>query len=285
MMIKIPKVNPHAQSANIKTNVPPTQKEINKQKPPQVKTGIYDIPGFPKPDDKDMSVFYDPADLLDLSEEAQDKIKNDMAANIQAEHAENDGEGGSGDLTDNSRRFTRMLVAAKTHMEVQDVLSAAHKDKMELIKAAAFGDEKAKAIIRKIDKVIKRGHRKMRDLSKEIQLLQRQQRAEKKEQDQIARQVREELKRAKLEREQRERKYLHEKDEDDDDENAPMISGPSMAATEAKIRALAQAMADLKTSSVGSGNAAQSDAGTVSTADISGGEAAIAGGEATEATE
>jgi len=276
-MIKTTKVNPHVKSANIKANVPPTQKEIIKQKPPQVKTNVYDIPGFPEPDNKDTAIFNDPADLLDLSEDIQDKIKNNMTANIQAEHVENDSEGG-GDLTDNSRRLTRLLVAAKSHMEVQDVLSAAHKDKMELIKAAAFGDEKAKAIIRKIDKVIKRGHRKMRDLSKEIQLLQRQQRAEKKEQEQIVRQLREELKRAQLEREQRERKYLHENDEDDDDENAPMLSGPSMAATEAKIRALAEAKAAL--TAVGSSSSSSEAASfnnTGMSADIGGGEAAIAG--------
>jgi len=283
MMIKIPKVNPHAQNSSMKANLPPINKEINKQKSPQTKSSILNPPGFSEPDEKGMSDFYAPADFLELSEEAQDKLQEYMA-NLQAESAETDDDS-NGDLTDNSRRFTRMIVAAKSHMEVQDVLSAVHKDKMELIKAAAFGDEGAKAIIRKLDKVIRRGNRKLRDLSKEIQMLQRQQRAEKKEQEQIAKQIRAELKRAQLERKQRERKYLDERDDEDDDDSTPAVSGPSMAATEAKIRALAQAMADLKTSSVGTGSTAQGDTGTGTTAESGGGEAAIAGGESAEATE
>jgi len=283
MMIKNVKTNPHLQKTDKKANTPPVQKEVVKQKVPQEKPYTLDMSGFHKQDDQDELHFYSPADLFDLSEEAKEKLKNDMMANIQAEAAEDDNEGG-GELTDNSRRYTRMLVSAKSHMEVQDVLSAVYKDKMELIKAAAFGDESAKAIIRKLDKVIRRGNRKMRDLSKEIQLLQRQQRAEKKEQEEIARKVREELKRAQLERQQRERKYLDERDDDDDEETAPAISGPSMAATEAKIRALAQAMADLKSATVGTGDTASGDGVVAASAD-GGGEIAASGGDAAETGE
>ena len=282
-MIKVNRTIPHALNAEKKTNVPPTQKEVKKQKSPQDELYILDLSGLKEQDKQNVPFFHDSTDFLDISEEAQEKLWGNIVANMQAEGAENE-EGTSGDLTDNSRRLTRMIVMAKTPLDVQDVLSEAHKDKLELIKAAAFGDERAKAIIKKLDKVIRRGHRKVRDLSKEIQMLQRQQRAEKKEQEQIARQIREQLKRAQLERKQRERKYLDERDNDDDDEAEPLVSGPSMAATEAKIRALAQAMADLKTTSnTGSDAAVSSMDGAAAVSGADSGEAVVAGGETAEA--
>jgi len=244
MMIKLEKKTQHMQNTDRKENVPPTQKKVIQQKKQHEKLYILDLSALKEQDEQNVPFFHDETDFLDLSQEAMDKHWGNMMENVRAEQAENEDDS-TGELTDNSRRLTRMLVAAKSTMEVQDVLSAAHKDKSELIKAAAFGDERAKAIIRKLDKVIRRGHRKNRDLSKEMQLMQKQQRAEKKEQELIARKAREELKRAQHERKQRERKYLDERDDEDDEDSGPMPTGPSMAATEAKIRALAQAMTDL----------------------------------------
>ena len=284
MMIKHVKTTQHAQNIDRKTNVPPTQNEVVHQKKQHEKMYILDLSALKEQDEQNVPYFHEETDFLDLSKEAMDKHWGNMMESMHAEEAGNEDEGG-GELTDSSRRLTRMIVAAKTQLEVQDVLSEAHKDKMELIKAAAFGDEKAKAIIRKLDKVIRRGNRKIRDLGREMQLLQRQQRAERKEQEQIARKVREELKRAQLERQQRERKYLDERDDEDDEENRPAATGPSMAATEAKIRALAQAMADLKSAtSVGSSDASVSGIeGAAIAGDTGGGEAAVAGGETGEA--
>jgi len=211
-------------------------------------------------------------DFLDLSEEAQEHLWGNKIADIQSERAEQDGEGDG--PADETRRLTRLLVTATTQLEVQDVLSQAHNNKVELLMAAAQGDDKAKAILRKLDKLIRRGYRKMRDLGQEMQMLQKQQRAERRNQEQMARKIRDELKRAQLERKQRERKYLRDRD-DDDEEDGAHIPGPSHAATEAKIMALAQAMASLSSDTGVSADASFSDS---SAAFFGGGGGDIIGG-------
>ena len=280
MMIKFLRTISHAYVADKTAKVSLHQKEINKQKTPQEKLYILDLSGFQEQDDHDMTDFYEPVDLLDLSQEAEEHLWGNIMADIEAQRAESDDEGSG--IKDETRRLTRMLVSARTQLDVLEVLSQAHNNKVELLMAAAHGDEKAKMILRRLDRLIRRGHRKMRDLATELQLLQKQQRAEKKEQEQLARKLREELKRAQLERRQRERKYLQDRDEDDE-EDGPGLPAPSLAATEAKIMALAQAMASL------TGNAGAGDVGGDASASFGdssafagdGGDfgAAVAGGE------
>ena len=214
-------------------------------------------------------------DTLDLSQEAQELFWSNETANIYAERPEDDGEGGR--IEDESRKLTRRLVAAKTTLEVQDVLSAAHKNKMDLHMAAAQGDKRAAAIIRRLNRLISRGNRKVRDLNKEQIMLIKQQQAEAKAKEQIAKKLRDELKRTQIERTNRERRYLRDRLEDDE-ENSPMISGASQAATEAKIMALAQAMASLS-SVISGGDMSFSDSGAELSGSDGGFEGAIAGAD------
>ena len=214
-------------------------------------------------------------DTVELSQEAQEHLWDTKMASIYAKRPEDDGE--SGEIEDESRKLTRRLVAAKTTLEVQDVLSAAHKNKMNLHMAAAQGDKKAAAIIRRLNRLISRGNRKVRDINKEQMMLIRQQQAEAKEQAQIAKKLRDELKRTQIERTNRERRYLRDRLEDDE-ENAPVISGAPQAATEAKIMALAQAMAALS-STIGGNDMSFGDSGAALFGGDDSGEAAIAGAD------
>jgi len=177
-----------------------------------------------------------------LPQSTDDELKKAFGA-IKAENmrAKADEEGNNGNPKDETQRLTRALVAAKTTMEVQNVLSEVYKCLFPMQMAAAKGDGKAAAIVRKLNKLISRSNRKIRDLNKEESLRMRKERAEKREQKNLEEQARLELKRAEQERKQREKKYLHEADTNN--KKSPGIPSPSLAATEAKIRALAQQMA------------------------------------------
>jgi len=177
---------------------------------------------------------------------------------------------------DETQRLTRMLVAARSTTEVQSVLSDAFNHMRDWQRLAAEGDKKAMAVVRKLSKLVSRGNRKIRDLHKEQVMLQRQKKAEKAQQEQIARRLREELKQAERLRKQRERRYLQERD--NNNEYEPPEFGPSMAATEAKIRALAASMAALSAntsdnSSPGTDNSATIAGSDTEGADVSNGEA------------
>jgi len=188
---------------------------------------------------------YKPADSesgFTLPQSTDDELKKAFGA-IKAENmrAKADEQSNNGNPKDETQRLTRALVAAKTTMEVQNVLSEAFKCLFPLQMAAAKGDEKAAAIVIKLNKLISRSNRKIRDLNKEESLRMRKDRAEKREQKNLEEQARLELKRAEQERKQREKKYLHEAETAKN--KFPGIPSPSLAATEAKIRALAQQMA------------------------------------------
>jgi len=189
----------------------------------------------------------EPAATLELSYEALKSPWDSKAA--EEMRPQNTTAKNSDGLTDESRRLTRMLVAARSRLEVQSVISEAYKNMIGWHMAAASGDEKAAAVIRRLNKLIARGNRKVRDLNKEDTMLQRQKRAERAKQEHLERRLREELKRVERVRKQRERKYLHDPDHQDDRKQAVPV--PSIAALEAKITALAQAMANLSTTTPG----------------------------------
>lgn len=218
----------------------------------------------------------DNKDTLELSPEAQEHYWGTKMAGIHTERPEDDGEGG--EIEDETRKLTRRLVAAKTTLEVQDVLAAAHKNKLNLHMAAAQGDKKAAAIIRRLNRLISRGSRKVRDLHKEQMMLIRQQQAEAKAKAELAKKIRDELKRAQLERANRERRYLRDRLEDDE-ENAPAISGASLAAAEAKIMALAQAMTALSSPAIGGGDMSFGDSGAALSDGGGGYDTAIGGAD------
>jgi len=210
------------------------------------------------------------AAMLDLSQDAREKFSN-MALDAKELGAENDGR-----PPDETGRLTRMLVAARSSLEVQSVLADAFNHMREWQKLAAEGDKKAIAVVRKLNRLVSRGHRKVRDLNKEQLLLQRQQKAEKAEQEQIAQRLRTELEQAERMRKQRERRYLQDRD-DYNEEDEPTEFGPSTAATEAKIRALAAAMAALSSNQANIGDSGLGDSttmldGGIADSDISGAE-------------
>ena len=232
-----------------------------------------DLTGLNKQDEKNANQPYETAAILELSEETKEKLANKNLR--ENERAEETGESEVPRPDDNTRKLTRMLVAAKSPDEVQYVLADVYNHMREWQKLAAEGDKKAMAVVRKLNKLISRGNRKISDLNKEIIMHQRQQKAENDEKSQLSKRLENELKEAQRERKARERKYLQEKDKDDDEEEASE-SGPTMAETEAKIRQLAAAMAAIKTNAVTTDNyssfesASTSEAGSIESAEVSG---------------
>jgi len=283
--MRVINVRPHVHNAEKKGNGQTPPQEIANHKNKHARDYILDLT---EQQNKNNTIAnqHEEAAILDLSQDARENLWGNITVESMRagkDEPENKGEG----PVDETRKLTRKLVAAKSQLEVQDVLAEVHKNMMSLQMAAAQGDKKAAAIVRKLNKLISRGHRKMRDLSKEQQMMQRRQRAEKKEQEQIAKKIREDLKRIQRERKQREQKYLNEKD-DNNEETAPIISGTSHAATEAKIMALAQAKAAMTSGPGTSTNSTANISGDPGTGaaiagSTGGGEAAIAGGDAAEA--
>ena len=79
--------------------------------------------------------------------------------------------------TDHSAALTRRLVAAKYQGEVQSIISEAFKNLSECLQAAAGGDAKAMAAVKRLNKLIRRASRKIGDLNKEDLIRQQQKRA------------------------------------------------------------------------------------------------------------
>ena len=150
----------------------------------------------------------EPAVLLDLTSAARKKDeKNDSLSSIRAgKNAETK----SSDVQDHSGRLTKRLVAAKSREEVQAILSEAYKNMGEVLRAAAGGDEKALEILKRLNKLIRRANRKVRDLTKEDELRRKEKKAKKDELEQLAKQLELELKQKQSERKKRERKYLRD---------------------------------------------------------------------------
>jgi len=186
---------------------------------------------------------------------------------------------GSEPLEDASRRLTRQLVSANTQFVVQLIIGEAHQHLVKLRMVAMSGDEEAiseaNAIIRRLEKLIRRGNRKVTDLGYEERLQRDQAKAEKEERIHRAKEIERELKRRYLERKKREERYLEDRD-DDDDSDVGVIKGKPVnpntrldAAAEAKIAAQAKAMAAAEASagqSVGSGGISSGTGGSNSAA-------------------
>jgi len=279
-MIRTAGTNPYVRHTDKKLNIPTIEKDLTDkskptEKPPEKSTELLDIlelSDIKQQNEQAASQRDEYAAMLELSQNAREKLLDKMALDargVKGVESENDGR-----PPDNTQRLTRMLVAAKTTIEVQAVLADAFNNMREWQQLAAEGDKKAIAVVRKLNRLVSRGHRKVRDLNKEQLLRQRQKQAEEAEQEQIAQRLRDELKEAERIRKQRERRYLQERD--DYNENEPKEFGPSMAATEAKIRALAAAMAAVSSKATDVGDAGLD--GSVTTAD--GGTADAAAPEA-----
>lgn len=148
---------------------------------------------------------------------------------------------------DKSGALTRRLVAAISQMEIHQVISEANESMISLRVAAATGDKDtakaAKAIIRKMEKLIRRGHRKVADLNKEDGMRQEQTRAEKQQKKERAEQIKKELREQIRKRKEREKKYLRE--EEEREQNVPS-NFKLDAATEAQIEQQAQMQATME---------------------------------------
>ena len=237
--------------------------------------------------EKDTDIFFD----------EPEEIEEELFFGFQIDEAEEAAPGGDGkaDLEDASRRLTQWLVSSKTQFEVSLVIGEAHQHIGKLRMVMMSGDDEsikaANAIIRKLEKLVRRGNRKLRDLGQEDVMRREQKKAENDEKFHRAKQIELQLKRRIKERKKREEEYLNEKDDDDDDTIFDKLKSikPSnhhtklSAADEAKIKAEAEAQAAMEiaagmSSSMDSG-AGGSDAmsGIPGSSGAMGGEAVISG--------
>lgn len=202
-----------------------------------------------------------------------------------------DQESSSAPLQDNSAALTRRLAAANRLLPIQMVIADANKDMNELRLVVAMGSRedaaKASAIIRRLERVVRRSSRKIRDLNAEDNMRRRRDRAERQEQIERAREIERELQRRIRRRRHREREWVRDAERDaancraGEEKNPFIISGSLDAATKAKIAAKAAALAAAQVSlesitpgSVGGGFDANMSAGNgggdLSGAEISG---------------
>ena len=250
-------VNPYIRHSDNKYNTPKTGKnQVDKSAPDKNPSDIQDTIDL-SGKKKHTSKSDETAAILELSEETRERLSTKtLGKNERAEAAEAaEGEGEEARPSDDTRKLTRMLVAAKTPDEVQNVLADTYNHMREWQKLAANGDKEAIKVVRKLNRLVSRGNRKITDLNKEIVMHQRQQRAEKAEKNQQAKRLEQELKEAQRERKARERRYLQDRDDENEDEESSEF-GPTVAETEAKIRQLSAQMAALKTNAVDSGTSA-----------------------------
>jgi len=266
--------NPYMRHSSNKASTPPTAKSnVDKSAPNKNPSDILDILDLSGKKNKNgASTFQndDSAAILDLTEEIREKLSNKaFGGNERAEAAEGVEEEGEDERpSDDTRKLTRMLVDAKRPDEVQNVLVDVYNHMREWQKLAANGDKEAIRVVRKLNRLISRGNRKITDLNKEIVMHQRQQRAENAEKKQEAIRLELELKEAMRERKARERRYLQERDDENEEEESE--TGPTMAETEAKIRQLAAQMAALKTNAVDAGNSSSTSFDSSTSTDSSG---------------
>ena len=153
------------------------------------------------------AIFDEPEVVVELSFNVSNKDNKENPFSAERTKKKTDPANG---LVDESGMLTRLLVSASTKAEVSSVLSRAFKNLGDALMAASSGDKDAMDIVRRLNKLIRRANKKLRDLDKEDELRQKQKRAEKKKLEQLARQHEKELKQKLFERKQRERKYLRD---------------------------------------------------------------------------
>jgi len=268
-----------------KTNIPaPKDNPYKTQQQNQIDVFyILDVSGLNNKQEQKANVTDEAATILELTKEAQKKFENKaLKESERTEAADEEGETPRPD--DNTRSLTRALVAAKTRDQVQSVLTDVYDHMREWQGLAATGDKEAIKVVRKLQKLIARGGRKIKDLNEEIVMHQRQQKAEEMQKKQEAKRLELELKEALRERKARERRYLQERDDNNNDDDDEQF-GPTIAETEAKIRQLSAQIAALKSGAGDAGVTAVSgvdSAGEISTGvegggieggDVSGGDA------------
>ena len=179
----------------------------------------------------------EPAALLELSFAARNlDAENGTLSNI---HEKDDAKESDSKIDDPTYRLTRRLVTAKTINEVHSILFEAFKSLGDTIQAAATGDKKAQNVLRRLNKLIRRATRKVRDLGNEDEIRRKKEQARRKEIEHLARQLEQELKRKLEERKRREMRYLRDA-KTENDENRPNTENLSAKPSPAQIKAMAR---------------------------------------------
>ena len=228
----------------------------------------------------------EPAAILELSAFASnDDERQSILEALEAMRPQNNDEAKS-DVDDPTRRLTRRLVAARTTIQVQNVLRDAFKAMGDLIKAAASGCDESDAILRRLQRLIRRATRKVRDLTNEAELQRKQEQAKQREMENLARKYELELKQRVAERRRREESYL--RDNDSNENTVHLIPGfpsgiPSAAQVKAMARQAAQATVAAQAASSqalggsfgGSGSPVSGDGSVAVSGDVSSGEGSV----------
>ena len=182
----------------------------------------------------------EPAAILELSFGADnDDKRQSILEALEAMRPQNNDEAKS-DVDDPTRKLTRRLVAARTTIQVQNVLRDAFKAMGDLIKAAASGCDEADAILRRLQRLIRRATRKVRDLTNEADIKRREEQARQREMENLARKYELELRQRVAERRRREESYLRDRDSSESNTFHLIPGFPSGIPSEAQIKAMAQ---------------------------------------------
>lgn len=238
-------------------------------------------------------------DVVSISGKPEEKTVLDQWKDMleQLENAKNAFKVKSSPPSDQSARLTQRLVAAGDALEVRKVLGEAGNALISLQTAAAHAEgkdkQKIEAMIRKINKLMDRASRKIKDLGNEENLRQQQSRAKAAKQQARAEELKDELRRRQSERMKREQGYLREANADKlqgmgQPQKTPYFQAPKDPATEAQIAAEAEAMAAAEIGVTSGGEAggdiAVGDESAVADTSGGGGEiAADAGADAASA--
>ena len=178
----------------------------------------------------------EPEALLDLSFDARNSDRENSV--LKSLRPQRNNETNTSNIDDPTRRLTRRLVAARTTMQVQTVLRDAFKSMGDILHAAATGDEEAQQILNRLQRLIRRATRKVRDLNSEDDVRRRENQARRREMEQLARKFEEELKRRLAERRRREENYLRDNDSNNNSNPLPgILSGAPVAV---QIKAMAR---------------------------------------------
>lgn len=185
--------------------------------------------------------------------------------------------------TDNSGEYTRRLVAAKSQFAVRDILTNAHSDLVSMRMVAAMTVDKedaaeARACIKRLEKLVRRGNKKIRDLDSEDGLKMKETRAKQERKLERVREIKAELRRERMKRLNREQGYLLEQIEamlngrKPNPKNAQnsQLDATSEAAIEAQaqMRATAEITADIGTGTAELPAADSAVAGDVPTVEV-----------------
>lgn len=180
---------------------------------------------------------------------------------------------------DDSGTLTQRLVRAGGQFEVRQVAAEAQTSllKLRMLAAASKGEDaqKARAYIKKLQKLVDRCYNKIQSLDKEDLLKVQKARAQKQKQQKKAEEIKAKLRKEQMARHVKENGYLRELAEEAilGGGVGTGISQPRLdAATEAQIEAQAQVMAAMETAAESAGSGADVGGGGECEVSFSGGD-------------